>query len=111
MHTTRPHGGTSPVRHNNASPTPKRLAYAIAAALAVPAIGVGFRTAHAQQLDQPEEITVTGSRIVRRDYDANSPLQTVDESAFQSQSSIAIETVLNDLPQFVPAAQGMTQLQ
>ncbi len=77
----------------------------------MPAIGLGSRTAHAQQADQPEEITVTGSRIVRRDYDANSPLQTVDESAFQSQSSIAIETVLNDLPQFVPAAQGMTQLQ
>jgi iron complex outermembrane recepter protein len=111
MQTTPSHGGTSPVRNIRLSPTPKRLACAIATALAMPAIGLGFRTAHAQQADQPEEITVTGSRIVRRDYDANSPLQTVDESAFQSQSSIAIETVLNDLPQFVPAAQGMTQLQ
>ena len=67
------------------------------------------RTPPPQQ--QPEEITVTGSRIVRRDFDANSPLQTVDASAFESQSSIALETALNDLPQFVPAAQGMTQLQ
>jgi iron complex outermembrane recepter protein len=92
----------------------KKLAVAVAAALAMPAIG-GFRTAHAQQptanQQQPEEITVTGSRIVRRDYDANSPLQTVDRDAFEKQNSIALETALNQLPQFVPAAQGLTQLQ
>ena len=94
-----------------ASLTPKKLAYAIATALAMPAIGI--RTAYAQEPTsaQPEEITVTGSRIVRRDYDANSPIQTIDRSAFESQNSIALETALNELPQFVPAAQGMTQLQ
>jgi iron complex outermembrane receptor protein len=91
----------------------KQLANAIAATLAIPALGL--QTAHAQepsaQQQQPEEVLVTGSRIVRRDYDANSPLQTLDQSAFESQSSIALETALNDLPQFVPAAQGLTQLQ
>ncbi len=94
----------------------KKLAVAVAAALAVPTIG--WRTASAQEVapqqqqqQQPEEITVTGSRIVRRDYDANSPLQTVDREAFEKQNSIALETVLNEMPQFVPAAQGMTQLQ
>ncbi len=93
----------------------KKVAIAVAAALALPVIGV--RTASAQQVSaqqqqqQPEEVVVTGSRIVRRDYDANSPLQTVDRGAFEQQNSIALETVLNDLPQFVPAAQGMTQLQ
>jgi outer membrane receptor protein involved in Fe transport len=89
------------------------LARAIAAALALPAVGP--QLGHAQDAPQPqqqvEEVFVTGSRIVRRDYEANSPLQTVDRSAFESQSSIALETALNDLPQFVPAAQGMTQLQ
>ena len=89
----------------------KQLAIAIATALAFPAIGL--HTAHAQDAppEQPEEITVTGSRIVRRDYDANSPIQTIDRSAFEQQNSIALETALNELPQFVPAAQGMTQLQ
>jgi len=91
----------------------KTLSTAIAAALALPVIPI--QTARAQQptaqQQQPEEITVTGSRIARRDYDANSPLQTVDKSSFEQQNSIALETVLNELPQFVPAAQGMTQLQ
>jgi outer membrane receptor protein involved in Fe transport len=97
--------------NSSASLRPKRLAYAIATALAFPA--VGLRTAQAQEptAQQPEEVVVTGSRIVRRDYDANSPIQTVDRGAFESQNSIALETALNDLPQFVPAAQGMTQLQ
>ncbi|HVY66092.1 MAG TPA: TonB-dependent receptor [Gammaproteobacteria bacterium] len=76
----------------------------------------GTHTASAQQQtaqpqQQLEEITVTGSRIVRRDYDANSPIQTVDKGSFEQQNSIALETALNNLPQFVPAAQGMTQLQ
>jgi iron complex outermembrane receptor protein len=101
-----------PVARKN-SLEPKTLARAIAAALALPAVGA--QIGHAQDAPQPqqqvEEVFVTGSRIVRRDYDANSPLQTVDRSAFESQSSIALETALNDLPQFVPAAQGMTQLQ
>jgi outer membrane receptor protein involved in Fe transport len=92
----------------NASFRRKTLASAIAAAIAIPTIGM--QTSLAQE-DQLEEVVVTGSRIVRRDYEANSPIQTIDESAFRSQSSIALETVLNELPQFVPAAQGMTQLQ
>jgi iron complex outermembrane recepter protein len=50
-----------------------------------------------------EEITVTGSRIVRRDLDANSPIMTVDTERFQESSTIAMESVLNQLPQFTPA--------
>ncbi len=92
----------------------KKLAVAVATALALPIIGL--QPAHAQQQTpqaqaQPEEITVTGSRIVRRDYDANSPIQTIDRGAFENQNSVALETALNELPQFVPAAQGLTQLQ
>jgi len=95
----------------NVSFAPKKLATAVAAALAAPALG--WHSAHAQDAPQPqlEEVVITGSRIVRRDYSANSPLQTVDRSAFEQQNSIALETALNDLPQFVPAAQGVTQLQ
>src|SRR3569832_346069 len=93
------------------SPKPKRLAIAVSAALAMPALGARIAMAQDASAQQPEEVVVTGSRIVRRDYEANSPIQTVDRSSFEQQNSIALETALNDLPQFVPAAQGMTQLQ
>src|SRR5262249_25396348 len=87
-----------------------KLAGAVAVALALPTIVV-LQPAHAQQpAAQPEEIVITGSRIVRRDYEANSPIQTLDASAFEQQSSIAIEDTLNQLPQFVPAATGLTQV-
>ena len=51
------------------------------------------------------EVTVTGSRIVRRDLDAASPVVTVDNKAFQESSTIAVESVLNQLPQYVPTTQ------
>ena len=55
-----------------------------------------------------EEITVTGSRILRRDYTANAPITTIDQNAFQATSTIGVETVLNQLPQFVPAITQFT---
>jgi outer membrane receptor protein involved in Fe transport len=50
-----------------------------------------------------EEVVVTGSRIARRDFDANSPIMTIDAERFEASSTIAIESVINQLPQFVPA--------
>jgi iron complex outermembrane recepter protein len=49
-----------------------------------------------------EEITVTGSRIVRRDFDAASPIVTVDTARLEQSSTLGIESVLNQMPQFVP---------
>src|SRR5690606_19490613 len=46
---------------------------------------------------------VTGSRIVRRDFQANSPIVTLDSEAFERASTFAVETPLNQLPQFVPS--------
>lgn len=76
----------------------------------ISAILAGSGTALAQQQDeeQLEQVTVTGSRIVRRDLSANSPIMTVDEGRFEESSTIAMETVLNQMPQFVPA---VTQFQ
>ena len=51
-----------------------------------------------------EEVLVTGSRIVRRDLDAPSPILTVDSEAFDQTSNIAIESTLNQYPQFNPGA-------
>ncbi|MDH4048805.1 MAG: TonB-dependent receptor [Gammaproteobacteria bacterium] len=50
-----------------------------------------------------EEITVTGSRIIRKDYQSASPISTVDAALFEQTGAPTIETVLNTLPQFVPA--------
>jgi iron complex outermembrane receptor protein len=47
-----------------------------------------------------EEITVTGSRIVRRDYSAQTPIVTVDKEAFESRMNVGLEATLNQLPQF-----------
>jgi outer membrane receptor protein involved in Fe transport len=49
-----------------------------------------------------EEITVTGSRIVRRDLDAASPIMTIDTQRLENSSTVGIESVLNQMPQFVP---------
>lgn len=51
-----------------------------------------------------EEIVVTGSRIARRDYSANSPIVTVGTEALESTGAPTVETYLNQLPQFVGGA-------
>ena len=56
-----------------------------------------------------EEVVVTGSRIVRKDYEANSPVVTVDERLFDQSGTAAMETQLNKLPQFTPTLKNPTQ--
>ena len=55
-----------------------------------------------------EEVVVTGSRIPRRDFSANAPITTVDETLFEETSVIGAETILNQMPQFVPAVTQFT---
>jgi outer membrane receptor protein involved in Fe transport len=76
----------------------------LASALAV----MPANRAAAQEEQTLEEVTVTGSRIPRRDFTANSPITTVDQSTFETTSTIGVETVLNQLPQFVPAVTQFT---
>lgn len=83
-------------------PAPTLVAAAVAAALA----SAHSPAAHAQEAEASQElteITVTGSRIVRRDLEAASPVVTVEEQVFEESSTLAVESVLNKLPQFVPA--------
>src|SRR5690606_8161740 len=49
------------------------------------------------------EVTVTGSRIVRRDFVSPSPVVTVGGEMLEQGSTQAVETMLNQLPQFVPS--------
>lgn len=61
------------------------------------------QAASTPQADTLEEVVVTGSRIKRRDYDSQSPIVTVNSDAFQNKASVAIESTLNQLPQFKPS--------
>ena len=55
-----------------------------------------------------EEITVTGSRIVRRDFESNSPIVTVDSEDFETQTGLNVESYLNQMPQYNPATSPVT---
>ncbi len=50
-----------------------------------------------------DRVVVTGSRIARRDFQANSPIVTLDSTEFENRSSFAVEAALNQLPQFTAA--------
>lgn len=47
-----------------------------------------------------DAIIITGSRIKRKDFDANSPIVTLDQDFLRESSTSAIEQQLNKLPQF-----------
>jgi outer membrane receptor protein involved in Fe transport len=100
------------VASNNAGARPRfgTLSSAVAVALAgLSSAGHAQAQNQQQETQQPlEEITVTGSRIVRQDFTANSPIQTVDQTLFEETGAIGVETILNRLPQFVPAVTQFT---
>lgn len=50
-----------------------------------------------------EEIVVTGSRIARRDYSSDSPIVTVGKEDIEKLGSVTVDTLLNQMPQFVPS--------
>lgn len=84
---------------------PTLLSLSIATALGAFSLG-GSPAVHAQE--DLEEVVITGSRIVRRDYEANSPIVTVDAASFEQQSGLNVESYLNQLPSFNPAASPTT---
>lgn len=55
---------------------------------------------------EAEVIIVTGSRIARKDYLANSPIVTVTQEDIKATGSPNIETLINELPQFTPLGSG-----
>lgn len=85
----------------------RKLSGALAAILTA-GVGAPAAAQPGAQAGELDEILVTGSRIARRDFTASSPIMTIDASRFEESSTIAMETVLNQLPQFVPA---VTQFQ
>ena len=72
-------------------------------ASAISAIVAGSYTLPTFAQDEAlEEITVTGSRILRRDLSAPSPVVTLGAESFENSAAVSAEAVLNQLPQFVP---------
>jgi outer membrane receptor protein involved in Fe transport len=76
--------------------------------------GLAFTTANAQQRGAPvpveeqsaesvQEIVVTGSRIVRAELTAASPIAVVNEDTIRLNNPINIEDLLRRSPQFAPA--------
>jgi iron complex outermembrane receptor protein len=54
------------------------------------------------------EVQVTGSRIIRKDLESNSPLVTIDQQKIEDSPYISVEEALNDLPQFMVGGAGLT---
>ena len=71
------------------------------------ALGSHAQTAHGQTAsptaDEPtDNIIVTGTRIVRRDFESISPLTTIERSDIEFAGRPTIEEVLNRMPQLAP---------
>jgi len=64
--------------------------------------------AHAQDTaaEEDEAIVVTGSRVARRDFVANSPITTVGEEELALSQVVTVESLLNEMPQVVPGLNG-----
>lgn len=75
-----------------------------ALALGMPSLAFAQSTTTAAASDDDEAIVVTGTRITRQDYIANSPITTVSNEQLTSQGDVTLETYLNALPQVAPAA-------
>lgn len=54
--------------------------------------------------DNASDIVITGSRIQRSDYVSASPVVTKTSEALRASGAVAIETSLNQLPQFIPGS-------
>ena len=77
----------------------------VAAAVAAILGSTAMYSPSAYSADEEEltEVTITGSRITRRDNTAPSPIVTVGSDLFEQTSSQAVERALNQLPQFTPS--------
>lgn len=67
------------------------------------AVGAGLQSAPVAAQEQLQEIVVTGSRIVRRDFTSNSPITTFPAEQVVRNADITLDTFLNSLPQVSPA--------
>jgi iron complex outermembrane receptor protein len=75
------------------------------------ASGQAFAQESPPSEEELREVVITGSRIVRRDYEAQSPIVTIGTETLENRSSTGIESALNQLPQFTVAANAQANSQ
>ena len=68
--------------------------------VAAPSMALAQAAAPAAEVEQ---VVVTGSRIARKDFTADSPIVTVGAEQLQKTGAISVEKLLNQLPQFMPS--------
>jgi iron complex outermembrane receptor protein len=90
------------------------VALAVSAALALSAACLWNSPADAaegeSQDDLLQEVTVTGSRIARQDYVAQSPIVTAPVESVQNSGVPTVDAYLLQLPQFQPGTGGFTNV-
>lgn len=92
--------------------TPHKAAcWCAASALAILWAGAAQAQTASDDSAQVEEVVVTGSRIARKDYTAESPIVTVTQDNLQAAGPASLETTLNQLPQFAANAGGSSTSQ
>ncbi len=97
--------------HNTPSSHANLVRATIAAIIGTTAMTGHSPAARAAETTQPaelDEVQVTGSRIVRRDMQSNSPLVTIERQQIDDAPFISLEETLNDMPQFMAGGAGMS---
>ena len=84
--------------------TTRRLLLASSAIAGLAAVAVSSAADAQATAAATPEVVVTGSRIARKDYVADSPIVTVTPKAIEVTGSVTVESLLNQLPQIVPNA-------
>jgi outer membrane receptor protein involved in Fe transport len=79
------------------------LGGAAAASLATGQVQAQEAEAEAEAVQTRDRVMVTGTRIVRQDFTADSPVVTVQGDALTANADITVDTFLNTLPQVNPA--------
>lgn len=74
----------------------------LAGTAAAAALSVTATPAVAQDTAAVEKVTVTGTRLRKRDYNTTSPITTIGSQTFELTQTTSVEGLLNDLPQLVP---------
>ncbi|MEZ5961215.1 MAG: TonB-dependent receptor [Hyphomonadaceae bacterium] len=73
-----------------------------ASVLAAAAAAITATPAMAQDAEEEEAIVVTGTRLVRQDFEAISPITTVGAEQLELTATLTTDSLLNELPQIIP---------
>lgn len=73
-----------------------------ASVFAAAAAAITATPAMAQDAEEEEAIVVTGTRLVRQDFEAISPITTVGAEQLELTATLTTDSLLNELPQIVP---------